>query len=96
MNNVKAINKVDIYNVLVDIFEKRAKINFDKYSELKCEKLFGEKIMMPSRELVLALFDIEKYFSISIPEEEFLTGNFNSFDNIYSIVRQFEDSINFN
>ncbi len=53
----------------------------------KNENLFESKIMMPARELVLTLYDIEDYFSISIPEDVILSGRFNSFNNIYDIVK---------
>lgn len=84
-----------IYDNLLKIFKKRTNINFDKNHELKKEKLFGPKIEMPPRELVLLLFDIEKYFSISIPENDLLSENFNSFNNIYNIIKKTKDSINF-
>ncbi|WP_227822712.1 peptide maturation system acyl carrier-related protein [Clostridioides sp. ZZV14-6345] len=90
------MNKLDIYTVLVNIFEKRSKINFDENCDLKNENLFESKIMMPARELVLTLYDIEDYFSISIPEDVILSGRFNSFNNIYDIVKKLENSINFN
>ncbi|AKP43997.1 TPA: peptide maturation system acyl carrier-related protein [Clostridioides difficile] len=96
MVNTEVMNKLDIYTVLVNIFEKRSKINFDENCYLKNENLFESKIMMPARELVLTLYDIEDYFSISIPEDVILSGRFNSFNNIYDIVKKLENSINFN
>lgn len=96
MVNTEVMNKLDIYTVLVNIFEKRSKINFDENCDLKNENLFESKIMMPARELVLTLYDIEDYFSISIPEDVILSGRFNSFNNIYDIVKKLENSINFN
>ncbi|MCC0685363.1 peptide maturation system acyl carrier-related protein [Clostridioides sp. ZZV14-6345] len=96
MVNTEIMNKLDIYTVLVNIFEKRSKINFDENCDLKNENLFESKIMMPARELVLTLYDIEDYFSISIPEDVILSGRFNSFNNIYDIVKKLENSINFN
>lgn len=86
-------NKVEI---LVEIFKKRANIDFGVYNNLKNEKLLGSKICMPVREMVLALYDIEKELAINIPNEIILSGKFDTFNSICRIIDELYDSINFN
>ncbi|MBW9159136.1 peptide maturation system acyl carrier-related protein [Clostridium tagluense] len=82
----KSENMINIENILIEIFLKRADINFQDNYQLKKENLFGSKINIPVRELVLALFDVQEKFSISISSEILLSGKFNTFNNINNIV----------
>ncbi|WLC68241.1 peptide maturation system acyl carrier-related protein (plasmid) [Clostridium tagluense] len=77
---------INTENILVEIFLKRANINFKDNFQLKKENLLGSKINIPVRELVLALFDVQEKFSISISSEILLSGKFNTFNNINNIV----------
>ncbi|WP_304519639.1 peptide maturation system acyl carrier-related protein [Clostridium tagluense] len=82
----KSENMINTENILVEIFLKRANINFKDNFQLKKENLLGSKINIPVRELVLALFDVQEKFSISISSEILLSGKFNTFNNINNIV----------
>ena len=80
---------MDAYNIQVQlssILRKRANIDFNTNSELRDEKLLGQKIGMPARELVLTLFDIEREFNTKIPEQDIIDGTFDTFNNILKII----------
>lgn len=86
-------NKID---TLIKIFKNRANIDFNLNNNLRYEKLLGDKICMPVREMVLALYDIEKELDINIPNDAILEGKFDTFNNICMIIETLDDSINFN
>lgn len=71
---------------LAAILQKRAHIDFKKSHHLRDEKLLGEKIGMPARELVLVLYDIEREFDIQIPEQAIIGGRFDTYNHIAGIV----------
>lgn len=75
-----------IKDKLKQIFLTRSSINFEENEILKEEKLLGSNILLPVRELILILYDIEKDFSINIPKEIVLNGKFDSYNHIVEIV----------
>ena len=71
---------------LNNIFLKHSNIDFNKNECLKNENVFGNKIGLNPRELVLILFEIENEFEISITKNIIANGNFNSYINILNLV----------
>lgn len=84
-----------IFNGLVSIFKKRAGIDFSSKVKLREKNVLGVEVQMHARELLLALYDIENFFEIKISEQYLVNEMFNSFDNIYEIVEEVRDSIDF-
>jgi len=78
----------DIESHLVLIFKKRARINFETQISLRDEKLLGKKVAMPARELILALYDIEKEFNIKIKEKYLTDGYFDTYNHIAEIIKE--------
>lgn len=78
----------DINKKLDEILLKRTGINFEDHSELKRKNFLGKELKIPARELVLICFDIERAFSIQIPEEEFLLGNIKSYEKTETMLRK--------
>ena len=72
--------------VLNEILHSRTGVDFQMNPELMDENLFGSKINLPPRELVLILHDIENSFNIRISNNILLKGEFNSYSNIKKIV----------
>ncbi len=72
---------------LAAIFKQRACIDFIASTHLRDEKLLGENIGMPARELILTLYDIEREMNTKIPEEAVLIGYFDSFNHILEIIK---------
>lgn len=82
---------MDSYNIesyLAVILQKRAYVNFIEDIDLRNEKLLGQKICMPARELVLTLFDIERDYNVKIPEQAITNGSFDTFNHILKIVKE--------
>lgn len=76
----------DCEKVLNEILHSRTGVNFQIHPELMDENLFGSKINLPPRELILILHDIESSFNIRISDNILLEGEFNSYSNIKKIV----------
>lgn len=78
----------DINKKLDEILLKRTGINFEDHSELKRKKFLGKELKIPARELVLICFDIERTFSIQIPEEEILLGSVKDYEKTETMLRK--------
>lgn len=74
----------EIEEVLENIITIRSQKEWKK--EFRKEELLGRKIALSPSELVLVFLDVEKRFNIRIKEEDIISGNFNSYDNILKIV----------
>lgn len=61
------------------ILIKRTGIDFEKRIDLQNEKMFGRRINLPPRELVLILNDVEKIFEVRIKDDLLIGGEFNSY-----------------
>lgn len=68
------------YGIDIDMMEKRN-------SEVKSENLLGVAFQFRARDLLYLYFDIEREFSIKIPEEDIASGKFSSFDDISEIIK---------
>lgn len=77
-----------IYISLVEIFKRRTGIDFRVQHDLKGQNLLGEPIYLPPRELVMIYKDVVCTFQMQIPKEIILRREFNSFDNIFSIIEK--------
>lgn len=77
---------VEFQNKFNEIFLKRVSIDFEKNMGLKSEKLLGNKIACPIRELVLILFDLEQCFGIHIKKDDIKNNRFDTYENILKIV----------
>jgi len=73
-------------NVLNEIFKRRINIDFKQKARLKKEKLFGEKINCPVRELVLILYDLERELKIKVSEDDIVNGKFDTYNHILEII----------
>ena len=78
----------DINKKLDEILLKRTGINFEDHSELKRKNFLGKELKIPARELVLICFDIERAFSIQIPEEEILLGSVKDYEKTETMLRK--------
>jgi acyl carrier protein len=69
----------------------KAKFNLDldgTGQSLSDKHLLGREINLTPRDLLYLFLDIEKEFAITIPEPEVVSGKFNSFNNIVTIIHQ--------
>lgn len=80
------IENIEIY--LENLFLENLNINFKENSELKKTHFFSYKLNIPIRELLIIFDLIQTKFNINIPEDYVVSGNFSTFENIYSIVEQ--------
>ena len=78
----------DINKKLDEILLQRTGINFEDHSELKRKNFLGKELKIPARELVLICFDIERAFSIQIPEDEILLGSVKNYEKIETMLRK--------
>lgn len=78
---------MEVEKIVYDIFTKRTGIDFEKNHMLRDAPLFGEEIQLLARDLLLIYSDIEATLKVSIPKNEILKGNFNTFENILRIVK---------
>lgn len=83
-NVIGGDNVKEIEEVLENIITIRSQKEWKK--EFRKEELLGRKIALSPSELVLVFLDVEKRFNIRIKEEDIISGNFNSYDNILKIV----------
>ena len=72
--------------ILCYLIKKRSGIDFLSHKELRDKKLLGPSISMSASELVLLYFDVEKKWG-HIPEEEIQKGHFDTFNNIYMVIK---------
>lgn len=82
------MNMRDIEKIMVEILLRRSEIDFCEKPELQNEKLLGNKILMPARELLHVYFDVEAAFGITIPDEDIVSGRFDTFRHITEIVEK--------
>ncbi|WP_024834415.1 peptide maturation system acyl carrier-related protein [Ruminiclostridium josui] len=72
---------------LDDIFKRRFGIemgpNKDKFRD---KKLLGQEFGMPAKDLLYLFFDVEKEFSIKIPQEAVVSGEFSTYNGICQII----------
>lgn len=78
----------DINKKLDEILLQRTGINFEDHLELKRNNFLGKELKIPARELVLICFDIERAFSIQIPEDEILLGSVKNYEKIETMLRK--------
>jgi peptide maturation system acyl carrier-related protein len=79
----------EIRNRLNGIFKAKFNRDLDDTGQnLADSHLLGKEINLAPRDLLYLFLDIEKEFAITIPEQEVISGNFNSFDNIAAIIHQ--------
>lgn len=69
-----------------NIFKNRINIDFEKNNELKNEKLLGNRIRCPVRELVLILLDLESALEINIRKDYVKNNYFDTYESILKIV----------
>lgn len=69
-------------NILFDMWH----IDMQSNTELRTEKLFGSKINMEARDLVVLLFEIEKKLNIWIDKESIIEGKFDTFEHIVDLI----------
>ena len=77
---------IDVESRLALILQKRTHIDFKTRIDLRDEKLLGDKIGMPARELLLALYDIERKFAMKIPDQYIMGGYFDTYNHIMDII----------
>ncbi|HGM1531616.1 TPA: hypothetical protein ACKOSN_000630 [Clostridioides difficile] len=77
---------MNIEVILNDIFIQRAGIDFITFEELQKESLFGSKLGIPVRELILIFFDIENIFNILISENEINDNSFYTYERLLNII----------
>lgn len=78
----------DINKKLDEILLKRTGINFEDHSELKRKNFWGKELKIPARELVMICFDIERAFSIQIPEDEILLESVKNYEKTETMLRK--------
>ena len=81
-------SKDKIIEIFSDTMKALTGIDFENNSELKREKLLGEKINLKARDLLLLLDNVEKSFSVSIPEKSICDGLFETYDHILELLFQ--------
>ncbi len=80
---------ISIENRLNSIIYNKFEIsNISTNIQLRNENLLGDILNFTPSYLLILFFEIEKEFNISIPEEEIVDGNFNSFINIVKIIQK--------
>ena len=84
MRTISEINKTE--SELENIFRNMFNLEF---TESKKEyRLMDDEIMMLPRDLVYLYNEIEKKFQIAIPEQDIITEDFNTFNNILEIIKK--------
>ncbi|QNU66432.1 hypothetical protein EHE19_016435 [Ruminiclostridium herbifermentans] len=77
------MEKVELVN---EIFKKRINIDFEENKELQREKLLGNKIGCPVRELVLILYDLEQCFGAERWRDSIINNRFDTYENIIATL----------
>lgn len=84
----KDISKA-IVKKLNDIFITRLNMDFDSMKEeLKQKHLFSTDLRLKPRDLIYIIFDIEREFNITIPQEDIANGRFSTFENLQCIIAE--------
>jgi peptide maturation system acyl carrier-related protein len=79
----------EIRNRLNGIIKVKFNLDLDDTGQnLSDSHLLSKEINLAPRDLLYLFSDIEKEFAITIPEQEVVAGNFNSFNNIVTIIHQ--------
>ncbi|MGF0034674.1 peptide maturation system acyl carrier-related protein [Bariatricus sp. SGI.154] len=78
---------MDTESKLMQIF-KKVGIDFEKNIYLKDENVFGSKIRLSARDLLIVFFWIESVFKIRIPEELIVNGDFDTYEKILNTVEK--------
>jgi peptide maturation system acyl carrier-related protein len=77
----------EIRTRLNEIFKARFNLDLESSGEgILDSHLLGKEIHLAPRDLLYLLVDIEKEFAIIIPEQEVVSGKFNSINNIIGII----------
>lgn len=74
-------------DLLYKILLNRTNIDFCENEELKDLPVFGRKLNIPAREMVLVLLDIEKEYNITIKEEEIDNYSFSTVNKIIEMIK---------
>lgn len=83
------ILEVDIlYKIIGDIFKKHTNIDFEKDESLWDIPLFGYKLNVPIREMVLIVGDLSDIIEYTIVEESILNGEFQTYRKIRSLLSE--------
>lgn len=77
----------DVEKCISDIFEKIG-LTKDLIQKAKQESIFGNKIRMRARELLIVFFEIERVFNIYFTEEEINDFSFASINSIIECVKK--------
>ncbi|MDF2941818.1 MAG: hypothetical protein K0S01_676 [Herbinix sp.] len=83
--------KMENEKIVNEIFIKRINIDFEQNEELKSEKILGNKIGCPVRELVLILSDLEQCFGSDIWKDSIINNRFDTYANILGILEKTEN-----
>lgn len=84
---LNAKKNIEVFNKLLGIFKDRFDMDLSSMEEAALdEELLGRKLKLKPRDLLYIFFDIEKEFSIAIPEKEIDQGCFNTFNNIAETI----------
>ncbi|TYQ14965.1 UNVERIFIED_CONTAM: peptide maturation system acyl carrier-related protein [Acetivibrio alkalicellulosi] len=78
--------EIIIDKILLLLKEKFNRDYLCKWEELKNKNLLGYEINFQPRDLVYLFFEIEQVFSITIPSDYIINGEFNNLQNIISII----------
>ncbi len=62
--------------------------NMSTSIQLQNDNFLGDKINFAPRDLLILFYEIEKEFSISIPESDIINGKFDTFNNIVEIIKK--------
>lgn len=73
-------------DLLYKILLNRTNIDFCENEELKDLPVFGRKLNIPAREMVLILLDIEKEYNITINDEDVNSYGFMTINKIIKII----------
>ncbi len=85
MNNI--VNEENIYERLKNIFSTRFELDLGLVAREDFDKhLLGSEFRLAPRDLVYLYLDIEKYFGISIPDEDVAMGGLSTINNIIEMV----------
>ncbi|MDC7290402.1 peptide maturation system acyl carrier-related protein [Blautia schinkii] len=80
-------------NALNQVFVDLIGIDFNENCLLKGEKLFGQKINMKARELVVLLYEIEDRFKVSFDNSYITKGEFDTYNQILKILLNCEPKV---
>lgn len=78
--------KKDAERVLKNILLDRWHIDIQSDVGLRTEKMFGNRINMEARDLVVLLFEIEDKLNVRIDKESIISGKFDTFEHILELI----------